>query len=142
ERRHDVRTRPEQDRKKHDRNREPSGQRERKYRPGRGGARPVVGRKRLNKIVGAHGLYFRLCVERCNKANGGHDRSPNLAYSAASPRWSATRTAPSLMVSRVAASPMVAPSIAIARITARWRSGKASTWRSTSCCGGPAGASS
>src|SRR5262249_1435796 len=72
----------------------------------RGARRPQIARQCPDQVVGLHGL------------------APNLTDSAASPRCSATRTAPSLILSLAAVSRIDAPSSEIARTTLCWRSGR------------------
>src|SRR5580704_16424284 len=115
---HDVRTDAEAEKEDRKRNRRCREQRKRQHQADRPGAVIVRG-------------------ERSNELIGFHDHgSPSLAVRLASPRCSATRTAPSLIENFAAVSLIDAASTAIDCSTSRWRCGSEASLAATS----PAGA--
>ena len=104
---HDVRPDAEAREEHRHRNRRRRQQRQRQHEPDRPRAVRVVGGKGSNELIGFHA--------HCSRS---------LAVRLASPRCSATRTAPSLIANFAAVSLIDALSTAIDCSTSRWRAGK------------------
>src|SRR5690242_17437233 len=109
--RHHVRPNSELRQEQRDRNGDRSQQGERQHESHPRGAMGVIGSERSNELLGFH-LY-------CSR---------NLAVRLASPRCSATRTAPSLIANFAAVSLIDALSTAIDCKTSRWRGGSVWSW--------------
>src|SRR6266566_3326611 len=90
-------------------------QRQRQYDANRPSLVRIIGGKGTNELIGIH--------SHC---------SLSLAVRAASPRCSATRTAPSLIENFAAVSLIDVLSTAIACSTSRWRAGRDCNWVATS----------
>ena len=105
-----------------DRNRRRGQQRQRQHEADRPRAVRVVGGKRSNELIGFH--------SHCSRS---------LAVRLASPRCSATRTAPSLIANFAAVSLIEALSTAIDCSTSRWRAGSDCSWAATSLAGAVSG---
>src|SRR5882757_4377194 len=98
-----------------ERNRRRGEQRQHQHKADRPRATGVVGGKRSNQLIGIHSRYSR-----------------NFAVRLASPRCSATRTAPSLIENFAAVSLIETLSTAIDCSTSRWRAGSDCNWAATS----------
>src|SRR6202021_1767255 len=107
------------------RNRRRGDQRQRQYEADRPRRFGVIGGERSNELVGFH-----------------YDCSRNLAVRLASPRWSATRAAPSLIANFAAVSLIDALSTAIDCRTSRCRAGSDCSWAATSLAGAVSAAGS
>src|SRR6202046_3422640 len=115
---HDIRPDAERRKEHHQRNRRRGEQCQRQHEPDRPRMMRVIGGEGSNELIGFH-----------------RHRSRNLAVRLASPRCSATRTAPSLIANFVAVSLIEALSTAIDCKTSRCRAGKDCKWAATSLAG-------